>query len=745
MNLAAFDPHAPVSRVIDLLLTILQPIFWVALCLGFVLAGAHFLTMLATRWGERRVSGKALFFSLAVHLSIVCGVIALIPEYRQRLLQFIDPDQQEPIRIRTVVYEAERDTPEDVSGNTPIWDQLAKADVEDLTRFDKTMQTFEPDAGPQPQPEEVQLDQRVLPDVDMTPQRPTELPQQQQTALESLQEQAVLPLEVEAPQTMANEDQSVPSTTPQRASIDAPNPVQESTERRQRQGTVDRPRSEYAPIPDVASIEARNEQIAQLERRQNEEIRRREGPAPAQLETEEIGRSDVPQARGDVTPPAPQALTRSEMQRPVDSSNESLPTRQRSELSPRTPNPLSESPLASLEGMRGRDAELPSIQRQNFEPLQQDDLTKVPAAYQMRAIDRRNLAARQFGGTEESEQAVELALQWMASVQHPDGYWDASRFGAGSAPERAQEHERPNAGADADTGITALAALAFLGAGHTPENGEYAPQVRRALEWLIRQQGSDGYLGGRASYIAGNYCHGMATFALAEAYALRSDPAGGRWLRDPVARAVDFIVSQQTPDGSWRYVFVDNTYGDMSMFGWQFMALKSAEAGGIRVPERTRTGLTKFLIDMGRGSSGGLAPYRSTDRETAPMTAEALFCKQMLGLDRDHASSDEATRYLMRHLPSRPTMNLYYWYYGTLAMFQYGGERWQTWNESLRDLLVVDQIRSGPLAGTWDPRGDEWGLHGGRMYSTAMATLCLEVYYRYLPLYKMGGRYEEAP
>ena len=89
-------------------------------------------------------------------------------------------------------------------------------------------------------------------------------------------------------------------------------------------------------------------------------------------------------------------------------------------------------------------------------------------------------------------------------------------------------------------------------------------------------------------------------------------------------------------------------------------------------------------------------------------------------------------------------MNLYYWYYGTLAMFQYGGDRWQTWNESLRDLLVADQIRTGPMAGTWDPKGDEWGLHGGRMYSTAMATMCLEVYYRYLPLYKMGGRYEDV-
>ena len=32
------------------------------------------------------------------------------------------------------------------------------------------------------------------------------------------------------------------------------------------------------------------------------------------------------------------------------------------------------------------------------------------------------------------------------------------------------------------------------------------------------------------------------------------------------------------------------------------------------------------------------------------------------------------------------------------------------------------------------------GPYGGRVYSTAMAALCLEVYARYLPLYQMGDR-----
>ena len=119
MILAEFNPAAPVDQVLELLLTILQPVFWGALCVGFILAGAHFLTMLATRWGEKRVSGKALLFSLAVHLSMGCGVVAMIPEYRGQLLRFLDEDAPAPIEIQSVIYESPQTTRELNTGNTP--------------------------------------------------------------------------------------------------------------------------------------------------------------------------------------------------------------------------------------------------------------------------------------------------------------------------------------------------------------------------------------------------------------------------------------------------------------------------------------------------------------------------------------------------------------------------------------------------------------------------------------------------
>jgi len=179
------------------------------------------------------------------------------------------------------------------------------------------------------------------------------------------------------------------------------------------------------------------------------------------------------------------------------------------------------------------------------------------------------------------------------------------------------------------------------------------------------------------------------------------------------------------------------------MFGWQLMALKSAEIAGIPIPDRSRKLMVQFLKDRSLGEHRGLAAYRITEPPLPPtpsMTAEALFCKQMLGIHRDNPASVEAIEYLLEHLPKRSEQNLYYWYYGTLAMYQYGGDPWRQWNERLRDLLVEDQRKTGHAAGSWDPR-PPWGPYGGRIYSTALSTLCLEVYYRFLPLYQVGGQY----
>jgi hypothetical protein len=359
----------------------------------------------------------------------------------------------------------------------------------------------------------------------------------------------------------------------------------------------------------------------------------------------------------------------------------------------------------------------------------------------MRASGAREKIAIEMGANEESERAVETSLQWLANHQHPRGYWEPIESTLGREPDPnvkfSNPQERERSGFNAHTGLTALAVLAFLGKGYTLEDNLFSDSVDRALRWLIAQQDSQGFLGGQANPYARMYCHGMATIALGEAYAMTKDPLLREPLREPLVRAVQYIVDSQSADGGWRYF--KGKQGDMSMFGWQLMALKSAKMAGVTVPPAAMNRAIDYLISHGDdlknrrlSQYGGLAAYRTDERPKPSMTAESLFCKQMLGIKRTNRASAEAVEYLLKNLPQHSKQDLYYWYYGTLAMFQRGGDPWVRWNQALRDNLVADQRTDGEFAGSWNPRFP-WGDYGGRVFSTALSTLCLEVYYRFLP------------
>ena len=353
---------------------------------------------------------------------------------------------------------------------------------------------------------------------------------------------------------------------------------------------------------------------------------------------------------------------------------------------------------------------------------------QLPSIYRLRVDPDRSREAEKRGATPATESAVKAALKWFAENQEADGRWNAGRHGAGRE-DLVLGRNRLSAGVRADTGMTGLALLAFLASGHTHLKGDYRENVRHGLEYLLRAQGRDGDLGAQATAYARMYCHSMAAFALSEAYGMTQDHR----LRPFVQRAVNYTVAAQDPTtGGYRYNPGDP--GDTSQAGWQLMALKSAELAGVSFPVKTRNGLIRYLRSVSAGEHGGLASYRPQEQVTRPMTAEAMVCWQFLGLKREHPACDEAGDYLMGELPGQGEANLYYWYYGTLAAYQLGGEHWEKWNEALTRTLVTSQRTKGPLAGSWDPN-TVWGGYGGRVYSTALATLCLEVYYRYLPLY----------
>jgi hypothetical protein len=122
------------------------------------------------------------------------------------------------------------------------------------------------------------------------------------------------------------------------------------------------------------------------------------------------------------------------------------------------------------------------------------------------------------------------------------------------------------------------------------------------------------------------------------------------------------------------------------------------------------------------------------------MTSVGLLCTQYLGTKRDDPAIREGMAYLMRNLPNINARDTYYWYYATQVMHNVPGPEWETWNRQMRRVLIASQIKEGCAAGSWDPAeptADKWREQGGRVLVTSLCCLTLEVYYRYLPLYKI--------
>lgn len=365
----------------------------------------------------------------------------------------------------------------------------------------------------------------------------------------------------------------------------------------------------------------------------------------------------------------------------------------------------------------------------------------LPSAYALRGeVGQRRLSADE-GGSAETLDAVAAAVDWLARAQRADGAWDAARWGAGRETHTLDQ-DRRGAGRGAETGLTGLALLAMGGAGHTHLAGPYRDSVTSGLQFLLNTQEPTGAITGDATLYAKTYCHSMATFALAEAMAVSRDER----LRPAVESAVGYLVrSQSRADGGWRYQPGDR--GDMSQMGWVVMALRSAEIAGVAIPPATWSGCERFIDGVRAGPDGGLASYQPRGRPTGTMTAEAMYCRQILGVaPRADRARAEAVAMLLddlpgsRQSPSSPggKPNLYYWYYATLALHHHSREgaeardAWRDWNEALRRTLLPRQVADGPQGGSWGA-DTVWGGYGGRVYSTALAAMCLEVYYRYDP------------
>jgi len=347
------------------------------------------------------------------------------------------------------------------------------------------------------------------------------------------------------------------------------------------------------------------------------------------------------------------------------------------------------------------------------------------------------------GGSLAAENSVKAALRWLAAHQDRDGKWSAKEFTRHCPPGDSCGGRAPRQHSGLpgtyDVGVTGLALLAFLGHGNTHHEGEHREVVSRGIDYLLGQQdGRSGAFtrGERTSM----YNQGIAALCLAEAYAMSKDPK----LRMPVIRALGYIFQAQQKYGGWDYTQFKTNRNDTSVTGWQVMALKSAHAAGIDIPWQTTYGVMRHFERV--TDEDGYVGYTSarTSRQGVALVAVGMLSNLYMGMGGNHPTVRRQTAIMLQDLPAWHKLrgshgrdhSMYYWYYGTLAMYQKGGPAWDKWNNAIRDMLVRAQCTKGHRRGSWDGDGYWARAFAGRVYATALMALTLEVYYRYLPLYE---------
>jgi len=372
-------------------------------------------------------------------------------------------------------------------------------------------------------------------------------------------------------------------------------------------------------------------------------------------------------------------------------------------------------------------------------------------------------------GVNSTEQAVADALKWLYDHQAPSGFWDADEFMAyDKYPSQPASDGKGNP--VVDVGLTGLAILAFTGNGNTLAAGPYRETVAKGTTWLKEVQRDDGLFGDEV----GNptlYNHAIATMALGEVCYFANKPPT---LTAPLKKAVAVILNSRNNYGAWRYQLEPNGDNDTSITGWMIFALKTAEDCKIPVDKGAYDGALTWFDAMedknsgrvgyawgdGGGGPGSLPsrPVHMMEKfpadKSESLTAVALLCRIFMTDTskvkqwKDHpnyAVLKKNADLIASKLPkwdSDGSIDIYYWYYATFAMNQWGEQHWKNWEKAIGTALVPNQRRDTPdkkdnFYGSWDP-ADAWGEDGGRVYSTATCALILEVYYRYAKV--LGAR-----
>lgn len=351
-----------------------------------------------------------------------------------------------------------------------------------------------------------------------------------------------------------------------------------------------------------------------------------------------------------------------------------------------------------------------------------------------RAGDRDPLAVGTIvgGSQEESERArraLERGLAWLASQQaeEPDGSFPPGRT--------SEPYPR--------VGVAAFGALAYMAAGNSTERGPYHEQLTAVIGYLVSRAdlniGSEsfGYISDSSDTKSQNHGHGLATLALAQAYAMSPTrtPLGKR-IETALVKAVSLIERIQGMEGAWEYPPKKVVQHEGSVTICLVQALRAARNVGVRIDTEVVVRALDY-VKRTQKDDGSFRYALGRDDSTVALTAAAISTMNSLG----EYSGNEIARgyeYIWRELTARdlaretnpnyaPNFPYYERFYLTQAMWQHADKAvFQRWIAGERR-RVLDRQKSD---GSWhDSRF-------GNAYATSVNCLFLALPDGLLPIFQ---------
>ena len=356
----------------------------------------------------------------------------------------------------------------------------------------------------------------------------------------------------------------------------------------------------------------------------------------------------------------------------------------------------------------------------------------------------KDLLAALYGGSEQSKNSVMTALTWLATKQGEDGSWKSLAVAENLTPDMAESPDEfpatPAGGNNEST--TALALLPFLAEGvtHEPESAtalwleDYPEVVRKGLVWLGSSRPQADPLGGGPVEVD---LRGLISGVVAgcETSFLSSD----RVLKKNAVYALKSLVDRQTKEGSWQRTPSETVETVLPTLR-SLLAMHVAQSCGVKPSVATLKRADVFLESAACGapeiprSRFGRAAAGPPDPSA---TAAGLLLLQYEEEPHDSPAMIDGSHFLSEFAPPLEgnsfAQSADFLLLSSEVLRNIEGEQFDTWYAKVTAFLLRTQEQEEEQ-GSWDP-----ALFAGesdRLQVTAKAILCLQLPYRYLPLYR---------